>query len=108
MIRAKPMTGLRLPLDLSVATSGLRAQSYALGGTEYGHIIDPHLARPVVGGAASVLRASAMEADGWATALAAAGAQGPQIAQWIFFWGFALSCCPSGGLALVCFSGGGR
>jgi len=75
--------GLRLPSGLSVATSGLRAQSYGLGGHRYGHIIDPHTARPAEGDIASVsvFDRSAMRADGWATALVAAGANGPEIAR---------------------------
>lgn len=78
-----PAAGLRLPSGMAVATSGLRAQSYALGQSRYGHIIDPRLARPVAGRGASVsvLGTTAMEADGWATALTAAGAAGPGIAQ---------------------------
>lgn len=73
-----------LALDgLAVATSGLRAQSYDLNGQRVGHIIDPHSAAPVAGRLASVsvMADSAMLADGWATALAAAGAQGPDLAR---------------------------
>ncbi|MCV2879592.1 FAD:protein FMN transferase [Sedimentimonas flavescens] len=75
--------GLRLPSGLSVATSGLRAQSYGLAGHRYGHIIDPRTARPAEGATASVsvLDPSAMAADGWATALVAAGVSGPEIAR---------------------------
>lgn len=78
-----PAAGLRLPSGMAVATSGMRAQSYALGNNRYSHIINPRLARPVAGRIASVsvLRASAMDADGWATALAAAGEGGPRIAR---------------------------
>lgn len=78
-----PAFGLRLPDGMAVATSGLRTQSYELDGQRYGHIIDPHHARPSDGSAASVsvLDAEGMVADGWATALAAAGEQGPQIAR---------------------------
>lgn len=67
---------------LAVATSGLRAQSYDPGGQRLGHIIDPRRAAPAKGGLASVsvLAGSAMRADGWATALAAAGEQGPALA----------------------------
>jgi thiamine biosynthesis lipoprotein len=73
---------LRLPSGLSVATSGLRAQSYGLGGVDYGHIINPHSGQPASGslGSVSVLHSSAMLADGWATALAAAEEAGPQLA----------------------------
>jgi thiamine biosynthesis lipoprotein len=78
-----PAAGLRLPSGMSIATSGLRAQSYALGGHNYGHIIDPHRARPMDGtlASASVMDASAMRADAWATALAAAGDAGPALAR---------------------------
>lgn len=57
----------------TVATSGLAAQSYALGGHLYGHIIDPATQTPVLGEtlSVSVLSASGMRADGWATALMA-------------------------------------
>lgn len=77
-----PAAALRLPSGLSVATSGLRAQSYALGGVDYGHIINPHSAQPATGTLASVsvLHSSAMLADGWATALAAAEEAAPQLA----------------------------
>ena len=77
-----PAAGLRLPSGMAVATSGTRSQSYALGSNRYSHIIDPHLARPVEGriDSVSVLTTNAMEADGWATALAAAGDAGPQLA----------------------------
>lgn len=77
-----PAAALRLPSGLSVATSGLRAQSYGLGKVEYGHIINPHSAQPASGSLASVsvLHSSAMLADGWATALAAAEDAGPQLA----------------------------
>ena len=74
--------GLRLPSGMAVATSGLRAQSYTLANNSYSHIIDPHNARPINSRIASVtvLSANAMDADGWATALAAAGDTGPQLA----------------------------
>ncbi len=68
----------------SVATSGSRAQSYALGAREYGHIIDPLTGEPVVGDlrSVSVVARNAMVADGWATALFAAGPQdGPALAR---------------------------
>ena len=74
---------LALPSGLAVATSGLRAQSYDLGAHRYGHIIDPQSARPAEGRVASVsvLSGTAMLADGWATALLAAGEAGPKIAR---------------------------
>ncbi|MCD1632712.1 FAD:protein FMN transferase [Martelella mediterranea] len=69
--------------NAAIATSGLRAQSYDLGGTRYSHIIDPYSARPVEGAIASVsvIAPDAMTADGWATALTAAGAEGPTLAK---------------------------
>ncbi|MGV0816609.1 FAD:protein FMN transferase [Martelella sp. AMO21009] len=73
-----------LALDnAAIATSGLRAQSYDLGDTRYSHIIDPYSARPVEGAIASVsvIAPDAMTADGWATALTAAGAAGPALAK---------------------------
>ncbi|GGB20953.1 FAD:protein FMN transferase [Allosediminivita pacifica] len=68
---------LSLAPGLSVATSGRRAQSYVLGGRSYSHIIDPATGEPVAGALASVsvLSERAMTADGWATALFAAGAE---------------------------------
>ncbi|MGV0877836.1 FAD:protein FMN transferase [Martelella sp. FLE1502] len=69
--------------NAAIATSGLRAQSYDLGDTRYSHIIDPYSARPVEGAIASVsvIAPDAMTADGWATALTAAGAEGPALAK---------------------------
>ncbi|MAU19391.1 MAG: thiamine biosynthesis protein [Martelella sp.] len=69
--------------NAAIATSGLRAQSYDLGDTRYSHIIDPYSARPVEGAIASVsvIAPDAMTADGWATALTAAGAEGPALAR---------------------------
>ena len=67
----------------AVATSGSRAQSFDLGGRRYSHIIDPHRALPAFGSLASVsvLSDSGMIADGWATALMAAGDFGPELAR---------------------------
>ncbi len=78
-----PAAGLRLPSGMAIATSGLSAQSYTIANNSYSHIIDPHRAHPVEGNIASVsvLAPNAMEADGWATALAAAGDAGPQLAR---------------------------
>lgn len=75
---------LRLPPGMAVATSGLAAQSYALNGRVYSHIIDPETRAPVAGGLRSVTVISerAMAADGWATALFAAGeTAGPDLAR---------------------------
>lgn len=75
---------LRLPAGQAVATSGTRAQSYALGGRLYSHIIDPHTKAPTSGRLRSVtvVAPDAMTADGWATALFAAGDDaGPALAR---------------------------
>ncbi len=70
-----PAAVLALPDGLAVATSGLRANSYRMGGRIWGHIIDPSNAEPADGKLRSVtvVAADAMTADGWATALFAAG-----------------------------------
>ena len=70
--------------DTTVATSGGHIQSYELDGRRYSHIIDPATGEPVAGGllSVSVLAPRATEADGWATALAAAGPiEGPALAR---------------------------
>ncbi|WP_306132591.1 FAD:protein FMN transferase [Roseivivax marinus] len=75
---------LNLSAGMSVATSGLGAQGFALGPRVWGHIIDPGTASPVQGRlrSVSVLRDDAMTADGWATALFAAGdVDGPALAR---------------------------
>ena len=74
---------LRLPSGHSIATSGKSAQSYSLAGKTYGHIIDPRDRQPADGElwSVSVIARTAMDADGWATALFAAGAEeGPALA----------------------------
>lgn len=79
-----PGAAALLRLDgLAIATSGTRAQGYDLAGRRFSHIIDPHRAAPVRGPLASVsvVAPRAMLADGWATALMAAGAAGPALAQ---------------------------
>ncbi|MBV0893040.1 FAD:protein FMN transferase [Paracoccus sp. Z118] len=68
----------------AVATSGDKVNGYTLAGRRYGHIIDPPAAEPVAGALASVsvVADSGMEADGWATALFAAGeGRGPALAE---------------------------
>jgi thiamine biosynthesis lipoprotein len=66
---------LRLPNGWAVATSGTQAQSYVLNGRVYGHIIDPRTQSPASGRLRSVtvVAENATTADGWATALFAAG-----------------------------------
>lgn len=74
-----------LALDgVAIATSGDRENGYTLGDRRYSHIIAPGTGQPVTGSIASVsvIAASAMQADGWATALMAAGANaGPALAR---------------------------
>lgn len=67
----------------AIATSGDKINAYTLGSRRYSHIIDPATAEPVQGAMASVsvIASSAMLADGWATALMAAGADGPALAE---------------------------
>lgn len=75
---------LRLPAGRAVATSGLQDQSYVLGARTYGHIIDPSAQGPADDGLLSVtvVAGDAMLADGWATALFAAGpVRGPANAR---------------------------
>lgn len=75
---------LRLPPGHSIATSGISAQSYGFAGQTYGHIIDARDQRPAEGGlwSVSVIARAAMDADGWATALFAAGSEeGPALAS---------------------------
>ena len=54
-----------------------------MGERRYSHIIDPVTDAPVAGDllSVSVRAADAMTADGWATALMAAGAEGPDLAR---------------------------
>lgn len=70
-----PPAVLRLTPDAAVATSGLRTQSYVLADQTYGHIINPATTTPADAGllSVSVVASDAMTADGWATALFAAG-----------------------------------
>ncbi|SCY97486.1 FAD:protein FMN transferase [Microvirga guangxiensis] len=67
----------------AIATSGDRTNGFTVGTRRYSHIIDPVTAEPVEGSTASVsvLADDAMTADGWATALMAAGADGPARAR---------------------------
>ncbi len=65
--------------DGAVATSGDYEQFVARDGVRYGHIIDPRSGWPATGLASvTVLAASAMAADAWATALIV---MGPQAAR---------------------------
>ncbi len=77
------LAGVLLLDGMAVATSGDRANGYALGGRRYSHIIDPASREPVAGALASVsvLLPTGREADGWATALLATGPEGPELAR---------------------------
>jgi thiamine biosynthesis lipoprotein len=69
---------------VAVATSGARAQSYRLGERRYSHIVDPLTGEPADDNLSSVtvVADDATTADGWATALAAAGPRaGPELAR---------------------------
>ena len=59
----------------AVATSGDYRNYYELNGHTYSHILNPRTGKPVIHSAASVtvIHESTMMADGWATALLAAG-----------------------------------
>lgn len=75
---------LRLIDGQAVATSGLQTQSYGVGPYTYGHIINPPTRAPADDGLLSVtvMDPDAMMADGWATALFAAGfADGQALAH---------------------------
>ncbi len=75
---------LRLAPGTAVATSGTGIQSYKLNGRLYSHIIDPATGSPLESGLRSVtvIAGDAMTADGWATALIAAGDRaGPALAE---------------------------
>lgn len=68
----------------AVATSGDGVNVHVTGGRRLSHIIDPDAGAPVAGPLASVsvVAGDAMTADGWATALFAAGTKaGPALAQ---------------------------
>lgn len=67
---------LRIALHgLAVATSGDYRRAFIDGGTNYAHTIDPHTARPVTHGVASVtiLHRDCVQADAWASALMVLG-----------------------------------
>jgi len=68
---------------LSVATSGDYRRSFIHDGRDYAHTIDPRTGRPLENGIASVtvLHASCMLADAWATALTVLGPDGMAMAE---------------------------
>lgn len=67
---------------LGIATSGDYRRSFRHDGVDYAHTLDPRTGRPPANGVASVsvLHASAMLADAWATALAVLGPPGMALA----------------------------
>lgn len=67
----------------AVATSGDKNNGFMINARRYSHVIDPAASEPVVTATASVtvIGDNAMTADGWATALMAAGAGGPDLAR---------------------------
>nr|WP_294812708.1 FAD:protein FMN transferase [uncultured Sphingomonas sp.] len=75
---------LRVALHgLSIATSGDYRRGFELDGRRYAHTIDPRTGRPLDNGIASVsvLHASCMHADAWATALGVLGPAGMALAE---------------------------
>jgi thiamine biosynthesis lipoprotein ApbE/Na+-translocating ferredoxin:NAD+ oxidoreductase RnfG subunit len=64
--------------DAALATSGLARARRKLSGAPLSHIVSPKTGRPVESGVelVSVRAPSCLEADGWATALIASGAEG--------------------------------
>ncbi|MFC5386985.1 FAD:protein FMN transferase [Aquamicrobium segne] len=80
---ATSLAGVLLLDGMAVATSGDRANGYDIGGRRFSHIIDPTSGEPVESRLASVSvrGATARQADGWATALMAAGDAGPELAK---------------------------
>lgn len=69
--------------DLSVATSGDYRRWFEIDGKRYAHSLDPRTGRPLGNGVRSttVLHASCMLADAWATALTVLGAEGIALAD---------------------------
>jgi thiamine biosynthesis lipoprotein len=67
----------------AIATSGDKINAFNLGARRFSHIIDPGTGEPVATSTASVsvIAGEAMIADGWATALMAAGERGPAMAE---------------------------
>ncbi|MDD8044269.1 MAG: FAD:protein FMN transferase [Verrucomicrobiota bacterium] len=72
-----PLTSLRLPHGWAVCTSGDYHRYSTIGGRRYSHIIDPRTGWPATKArSVTVLAPSALEADGWATALSVLGPEG--------------------------------
>jgi thiamine biosynthesis lipoprotein len=71
LLEAMPLIALH---QLAIATSG-NERSFAIGGQQFSHTIDPRTGIPIANGMvmATVLHASCMEADAYATALMVMG-----------------------------------
>ncbi len=69
--------------DRAIATSGDKVNGYDIGARRYSHIIDPARGEPVATHLASVsvIADTGLNADGFATALMAAGEAGPALAR---------------------------
>ncbi|TYR36119.1 FAD:protein FMN transferase [Mesorhizobium microcysteis] len=69
--------------DRAIATSGDKVNGYDVGARRYSHIIDPARGEPVATRLASVsvMADTGLNADGFATALMAAGEAGPALAR---------------------------
>ncbi|MDO5528129.1 MAG: FAD:protein FMN transferase [Paracoccus sp. (in: a-proteobacteria)] len=98
---ADALAAVIVPAGLAVATSGVRAQGYDLGGRRYSHIIDPALGAPVESRllSATVAHADGPLADGWATALMAAGDGAEALARSAGLDALLLESDAEGGLA---------
>jgi len=72
---SEPFLRLTSLAGKSLATSGVRYNSYNVSQRRYSHIMDPGKGQPVFGPllSVSVIAHSAMHADAWSTALMAAG-----------------------------------
>ena len=81
MIAAAP---LRIALHgMSIATSGDYRRGFEADGRRYAHTIDPRTGYPLENQVASVsvIHASCMHADAWATALGVLGPAGMALAE---------------------------
>ena len=71
----RALAGILELVDMAVATSGDYRRVHRIGDRDVGHTMDPRTGAPLVGDVAqvTVLAASCMVADAWATALMVAG-----------------------------------
>jgi thiamine biosynthesis lipoprotein len=73
----KPLSHLHLPGDFAVCTSGNYARYVTIDGVRYSHILNPQTGMPTTEvPSVTVVAATAMEADIWATALSVLGRNG--------------------------------